>query len=195
MQQEVHLLNKLPKPKRNVNARAEAKTEEAIAISRQYGELYFDGPRKYGYGGYRYDGRWIPVAEDMVKHFDLRAGDRVLDVGCGKGFLVKDLLKVCPGLEAFGIDISEYALMHCEAEVIGRLHLGNAIKLIMYTYDTEMIILGGSVQLAFEFFEKSMWNRIRTFAFPKSIEKLEVKTSVLQNSGILGAAALYYDAQ
>ena len=47
--------------------RAEAKTDEIIAISRQYGELYFDGPRKYGYGGYRYDGRWIPVAEDMVE--------------------------------------------------------------------------------------------------------------------------------
>lgn len=74
-------------------------------------------------------------------------------------------------------------------------HLGNAIKMIMYTYDTELIILGGSVQLAFEFFEKSMWERINTFAFPKSVEKLEVKTSVLQNSGILGAAALYYDAQ
>lgn len=74
-------------------------------------------------------------------------------------------------------------------------HLGNAIKMIMYTYDTELIILGGSVQLAFEFFEKSMWKRIRTFAFTKSIEKLEVKTSALQNSGILGAAALYYDAQ
>jgi glucokinase len=75
------------------------------------------------------------------------------------------------------------------------MHLGNAIKLIIYTYDTELIILGGSVQLAFEFFEKSMWERINTFAFPKSVEKLEVKTSVLQNSGILGAAALYYDAQ
>ena len=43
-------------------------------------------PRKYGYGGYRYDGRWVPVAEDMVKHFDLKPGDRVLDVGCAKGF-------------------------------------------------------------------------------------------------------------
>ena len=96
MGQEVHLLSKLPRGKRNVNARAEAKTDEAIAISRQYGELYFDGPRKYGYGGYRYDGRWIPVAEDMVKHFDLKAGDRVLDVGCGKGFLVKDLLEGLP---------------------------------------------------------------------------------------------------
>jgi ubiquinone/menaquinone biosynthesis C-methylase UbiE len=126
---QVNLLAKLPRGKRNVCARAEAKTAEIIAISREYGELYFDGPRTYGYGGYRYDGRWIPVAEDMVEHFGLKPGDRVLDVGCAKGFLVKDLLKVCPGLEAFGLDISQYALMKCEPEVVGRLHLGNAIKL------------------------------------------------------------------
>jgi glucokinase len=75
------------------------------------------------------------------------------------------------------------------------MHLGNAIKMILYTYDTGLIILGGSVQLAFEFFEKAMWERIKTFGFPKSIQQLEVKTSALQNSGILGAAALYFDAQ
>jgi ubiquinone/menaquinone biosynthesis C-methylase UbiE len=126
---EINLLAKLPRGKRNVCARAEAKTAEIIAISREYGQLYFDGPRTYGYGGYRYDGRWIPVAEDIVKHFALKAGDRILDVGCAKGFLVKDLLKVCPGLEAFGLDISEYAMMKCEPEVVGRLHLGNATKL------------------------------------------------------------------
>jgi ubiquinone/menaquinone biosynthesis C-methylase UbiE len=126
---EVNLLAKLPRGKRNVNARAEAKTEEIIAISRQYGELYFDGPRTYGYGGYRYDGRWVPVAEDIVRHFKLKPGDRILDVGAAKGFLVKDLMKVCPGLEAFGLEISEYALMHCEPEVVGRLHLGNAVTL------------------------------------------------------------------
>ena len=96
---------------------------------REYGFEYFDGPREYGYGGFRYDGRWIPIAEDIVRHFGLKAGDRVLDVGCAKGFVVKDLMKVCPGLEAFGLEISEYALMHCEPEVIGRLHLGNAIRL------------------------------------------------------------------
>lgn len=74
-------------------------------------------------------------------------------------------------------------------------HLGNAIKMIMYTYDTELIILGGSVQLAFSFFEKTMWERIKTFGFPKSIEQLKIETSELENSGILGAAALYYDAE
>jgi len=126
---EINLLARLPVPKRNIKARASAKTPEIVAVGRQYGEMYFDGPREYGYGGYRYDGRWIPVAEDIVRHFDLKPGDRVLDVGCAKGFLVKDLMKVCPGLEAFGLDISEYALMHCEPEVIGRLHLGNAVEL------------------------------------------------------------------
>jgi glucokinase len=74
-------------------------------------------------------------------------------------------------------------------------HLGNAIKMIMYTYDTELIILGGSVQMAYDFFEKAMWERIKTFEFPKSIERLQIKTSALANSGILGAAALYFDAE
>jgi ubiquinone/menaquinone biosynthesis C-methylase UbiE len=126
---EINLLRALPKGKRNVKARETAKTEEHIRISREYGQMYFDGPREYGYGGYRYDGRWIPVARDIIDHFRLKQGDRILDVGCGKGFLVKDLILVCPGLEAFGLDISEYALMNCEPEVIGRLHLGSADRL------------------------------------------------------------------
>lgn len=121
---EIDLLAKLPRSRRNVTARATAKSPELVAIAKQYGAEYFDGPREYGYGGYRYDGRWIPVARDIVDHFRLRPGQRILDIGCAKGFLVKDLMQVCPGLEAFGLDISDYALMHCEPEVVGRLHLG-----------------------------------------------------------------------
>lgn len=126
---EVNLLRALPQTKRNIEKRAAAQTPENIAISRQYGREYFDGPREVGYGGYRYDGRWIPVARDIISHFDLKAGDRVLDVGCAKGFLVHDLMKVCPGLEVFGLDISEYALMNCMPEVVGRLHLGSGDRL------------------------------------------------------------------
>ena len=65
---EVNLLARLPKSKRNIEKRKEAQTPENIVISRQYGEQYFDGPREVGYGGYRYDGRWIPIAEDIVAH-------------------------------------------------------------------------------------------------------------------------------
>lgn len=126
---EINLLGGLPKSKRNVAKRSHEKTEEHIRVSREYGEIYFDGPREYGYGGYRYDGRWIPVAEEMVEHFGLKPGMRVLDIGAAKGFLVKDFMIACPGLDAFGLEISEYALMNCEEEAIGRLHLGNAVSL------------------------------------------------------------------
>ena len=81
--------------------------------------------------GYRYDGRWLRITEDIIVHFGLKPGDRVSDVGAGKSFLVKDFMKACPGLKAFGLDISEYALTPCEPEVIGRLHLGNCVKLCL----------------------------------------------------------------
>ncbi len=123
---EVDLLRALPKAKRNIQMRKDAKDPAVIATSKEYGEMYFDGPRDYGYGGYRYDGRWVPVARDIVAYFGLKPGMRVLDIGCAKGFLVKDLMQVCPGLEAFGLDVSLYALMHCEPEVVGRIHLGTA---------------------------------------------------------------------
>lgn len=126
MGQEIDLLKALPRTRRNIQAREQAKDPEVIRICKQFGEMYFDGPRDYGYGGYRYDGRWVPVAKDIIAHFGLKPGDRVLDVGCAKGFLVKDLRDCLPGLEVFGVDISEYALMHCHPDVVGRLHLGTA---------------------------------------------------------------------
>ncbi len=122
---EINLLARYPKSKRNVKARLGNK-EENRALAMKFGKEYFDGTREQGYGGFRYDGRWVPIAEDIVRHFDLKAGDRVLDIGCAKGFLVKDLMRVCPGVEVFGIDISEYAVMNCEPEVVGRLHVGDA---------------------------------------------------------------------
>ena len=126
---QTYLTRALPKTKRNITARAETKDPEVVRISKQYGEMYFDGPRDYGYGGYRYDGRWVPVAKDVIDHFELEPGDRVLDVGCAKGFLVKDLLDALPGLEVFGLDISDYALMNCPGACVGRLHLGSADRL------------------------------------------------------------------
>jgi len=126
---EINLLRRYPRSKRNIQKRTNAQSQENIRIARGYGREYFDGARDTGYGGYRYDGRWVAIAEDMVAYWGLKPGDRVLDVGAAKGFLVKDLMKVCPGLEVFGLDISEYALLHCEPEVVGRLHLGNCVRM------------------------------------------------------------------
>jgi glucokinase len=72
-------------------------------------------------------------------------------------------------------------------------HLGNAVKTMMYTYDPSLIILGGSVRFAYPYFQKTMWRQINTFAFTQSISKLRIEISDLENSGILGAAGLYYD--
>ena len=105
---EVNLLNSLPKPKRSINERSKKKSKKIITISRKYGKLYFDGPREYGYGGYYYDGRWKSVAKDIIKKYKLKKGQKVLDIGCGKGFLVKDLVDL--GIDAYGLDISKYGI-------------------------------------------------------------------------------------
>jgi ubiquinone/menaquinone biosynthesis C-methylase UbiE len=90
---------------------------ECATVAKQWGFDYWDGARQYGYGGYRYDGRWRPVAEAMAAHYGLKPGDRVLDIGCGKGFLLYELTQAVPGLDVAGIDISDYGIAHARDEV------------------------------------------------------------------------------
>ena len=73
------------------------------------------------------------------------------------------------------------------------MHLGNAIKAVLYAMDIPVIILGGSVSKAFPYFSKTMWKQLQTFGFRKTIECLKIEVSELQNSGILGAADLCID--
>lgn len=101
---------------------------EAIKISRQYGYDYWDGDRKFGYGGFKYDGRWRKVARAMIDHYGLKPGDRILDIGCGKAFLLYDFTQELPGVDVRGLDISEYALEHAKEEVKPFLQLGDAAK-------------------------------------------------------------------
>jgi len=72
-------------------------------------------------------------------------------------------------------------------------HLGNAIKTMLYSLDVELIVIGGSVRFAFPYFSATMWQQIKTFGFQKAVEHLKIEVSQLENSGILGAAALSYD--
>jgi SAM-dependent methyltransferase len=102
---------------------------ECAEIAIQYGKDYWDGDRRYGFGGYHYDGRWRSVAADLVKHYGIKPGDKILDVGCGKGFLLYEFTQEVPGVEVTGIDISEYAIENSKKEIRGNLQTGNAISL------------------------------------------------------------------
>jgi ubiquinone/menaquinone biosynthesis C-methylase UbiE len=100
---------------------------KAATLAKQWGYDYWDGDRRICYGGYRYmEGRWEKVARAMVEHYGIKPGDRILDVGCGKGFLLHDFTKVVPDLDLHGIDISEYAIQNSKEEIRDRLQVGNA---------------------------------------------------------------------
>jgi cyclopropane fatty-acyl-phospholipid synthase-like methyltransferase len=122
---EINLLRHYPRVKRTLD-KPRSLDPENVRIARQFGEAFFDGTREQGYGGYRYDGRWVPIAHDIVAHFDLKAGQRVLDVGCAKGFLMKDLMAVCPGLRVYGLDISHYAAVNAAPEAKPHIVVGTA---------------------------------------------------------------------
>ena len=103
---------------------------KAAELAKKWGYDYWDGDRRICYGGYKFiPGRWAPVAKVMAEHYGLKAGDRVLDVGCGKGFQLVELQKAVPGLIVHGLDISEYALENAHKSVKDALVLGTAAKL------------------------------------------------------------------
>jgi len=113
---EINLLDRYARAKRDIASR-EAAVPSEREVAKRFGKEYFDGHRGQGYGGYRYDGRWVPIAQRMRDVYDLRAGDRILDVGCAKGFLLHDLLQVVPGVHVCGVDISTYAARHAMEDI------------------------------------------------------------------------------
>jgi SAM-dependent methyltransferase len=89
-----------------------------MKISKQYDEDYWDGDRRYGYGGYKYiPGRWKPVAEQLIKAYSLTSNSKVLDMGCGKGYLIHEIKLLIPDIDIIGIDSSSYALVHAKDEI------------------------------------------------------------------------------
>ena len=91
---------------------------QCMMLAKQYDKDYWDGDRRFGYGGYNYmPGRWKPVAEKLIRLYNLKPGSRLLDIGCGKGYLLYELLLLIPDLDITGIDASDYGLKNAKDEI------------------------------------------------------------------------------
>ncbi len=113
---------------------------DCAIIAKQYGYDYWDGDRKYGYGGYRYDGRWKSVAEKLADYYQLQPEQKVLDVGCGMAHLLYEITQVVPGIKVAGVDISRYALEHAKPEVRSTLQYGQAQALPFEDNEFDLVV-------------------------------------------------------
>lgn len=100
---------------------------KAAELAKKFDYDYWDGDREICYGGYKYiEGRWAPVANALIKEYKLSNRSKILDIGCGKGFLIYELKKLIPEAQISGLDISQYAIENSKEEIKENLIVGNA---------------------------------------------------------------------
>ncbi|MCX5713230.1 MAG: class I SAM-dependent methyltransferase [Candidatus Omnitrophica bacterium] len=99
-----------------------------MKVAKLFDKDFWDGDRKYGYGGYRYDGRQSEIARKFIEIYKLNNASKILDVGCGKGYLLYELKKILPGCAVTGFDISAYAIENAKEEIKKNLFLHPAQK-------------------------------------------------------------------
>jgi len=129
MRQEINLLDQYKKTVRDYDKRMAEKTPEIITLAKQFGQDFFDGDRKCGYGGYKYDGRWVPIVKKFKEHYNLSDNAAILDIGCAKGFMLHDFKELMPKSTIAGIDVSEYAIVNSMPSVQPFLKIASAEKL------------------------------------------------------------------
>ena len=118
------------KTKRNYIERVN-KIDKAAAAkkAKKWDFDYWDGSRDINYGGYHYDERWKPIAQKMINHYNLDSNSKILDIGCGKGFLMYEFYRLLPQCEVRGLDVSKYAIDNSKIEIKNNIIQGSAKKL------------------------------------------------------------------
>lgn len=131
---EIKLVTSLhKKTKRNYLERMNNDKVKCMKIAKKYEYDYWDGERKYGYGGYRYiPNRWKKTAKKIIKIYKLTNHSKVLDIGCGKAFLLYEIKKILPKIKIIGIDRSKYGLKNAPEIIKPYLKKYNINKGLMY---------------------------------------------------------------
>ena len=119
--------------KRNYLKRMTKQKPKNIIIAKRYGKQFWDGKRNTGYGGYKYiPGKWKSIAKKLIKKYKLTNKSRILDVGCGKAFLLHEIKLILPDVKIVGLDISKYAIQNSTNLMKPFLKIGAAEKKFMY---------------------------------------------------------------
>lgn len=134
MGNELYIFNKLHKKttRKYIDRMVDHKIE-CMKKAKEYDYDYWDGDRRFGYGGYKYDGRWKSVAQDFIDAYNLTNDSKVLDVGCGKAFLIYEIKQLLPDITVVGFDYSEYAIENAKDEIKEYLYIHKAQE--KYDYD------------------------------------------------------------
>lgn len=119
--------------KRNYLKRMNNDKVHCMNVARKYSYSFWDGDRKYGYGGYKYiPGRWTKVAKKLIKKFKLTNQSKILDIGCGKGFLLFEIKKILPKIQITGFDISSYGIKKAPKEIRKNFYIHRAQEKTKY---------------------------------------------------------------
>ena len=108
---EFNLLDDYPKLSKPRHVGSGLRTIDHRIIASYREKDFFDGNRNYGYGGFKYDGRWQKIAHRIFKHYKLKNNSRILQIGSDKGFLLNDLKDIKPQCTVAGVEVSDYAIM------------------------------------------------------------------------------------
>ena len=162
------------KTKRNYLKRMINQKVKCMKISKKYSFDYWDGKRSYGYGGYHYDGRWKEIARKIIKKYKLNKDSKVLDVGCGKGYLVYELSKLLNSDKILGLDISRYAIKKSPKKIRKQLKVFDARKKLNFNRNYFDLVI--SINLIHNFVLKEV------YGFIKNVVKISKKSYISTES-------------
>ena len=126
---EKNLLSKYPQPKMQRVVSEKLRTVEHRIVASKRGQEFFDGNRNCGYGGFTYDGRWKPIASDIISNYNLENNSNVLQINSEKGFLLHDIRSLNPKINVFGTETSDYAISQTVDDVKDKIVLSNPTQL------------------------------------------------------------------